>query len=55
MKVPGYADFREILARDDIDAGVLAVPDHRHASMAVRAPGAPVRASAEVDGGPGLA
>ena len=37
VRVPGYADFREILARDDIDAVVLAVPDHWHAPMAIRA------------------
>jgi len=37
VKVPGYADFREVLARDDVDAVVLAVPDHWHAPMAIRA------------------
>ncbi|MCE6991533.1 Gfo/Idh/MocA family protein [Dyadobacter sp. CY323] len=33
----GYADFRELLARKDIDAVVIASPDHWHAAMAVRA------------------
>jgi predicted dehydrogenase len=33
----GYGDFRELLARKDIDAVVIASPDHWHASMAVLA------------------
>ncbi|MCE7069834.1 Gfo/Idh/MocA family oxidoreductase [Dyadobacter sp. CY327] len=33
----GIEDFRELLARKDIDAVVIAAPDHWHASMAVRA------------------
>ncbi len=33
----GYEDFRELLARKDIDAVVIASPDHWHAAMAVRA------------------
>ncbi|CAG5004189.1 Inositol 2-dehydrogenase/D-chiro-inositol 3-dehydrogenase [Dyadobacter sp. CECT 9275] len=33
----GIADFRELLARKDIDAVVIASPDHWHAAMAVRA------------------
>lgn len=33
----GYNDFRELLARDDIDAVMLAVPDHWHAAIAVSA------------------
>ena len=33
----GYADFRELMARRDIDAVMLAVPDHWHALIAVDA------------------
>jgi len=29
-----YRDFREVLSRDDIDAVVIAAPDHWHATMA---------------------
>jgi predicted dehydrogenase len=32
-----YSDFRELLARDDIDAVVIVVPDHWHAIMTVMA------------------
>jgi predicted dehydrogenase len=32
-----YNDFRELLARKDIDAVVIATPDHLHAAVAVRA------------------
>ncbi len=33
----GYTDFRELIARKDIDAVMLAVPDHWHAVIAVEA------------------
>jgi len=36
-KVPAYADFREVLARKDVDAVVLTVPDHWHVPMAILA------------------
>lgn len=35
--IPVYNDFRELLAIKDIDAVVIATPDHWHAAMAVRA------------------
>jgi len=35
--VTAYADFRDLLARPDIDAIVMAVPDHWHATMAIMA------------------
>lgn len=39
-----YGDYRELLARDDIDAVVLSLPDHQHAEIAVAA----VRAGKDV-------
>ena len=39
-----YADFREILARDDVDALVVATPDHWHVPIALAA----VRAGKDV-------
>ena len=35
----GYKDYRELLARDDIDAVMIAVPDHWHAIIATEAAG----------------
>ncbi|MBN2451761.1 MAG: Gfo/Idh/MocA family oxidoreductase [Lentisphaeria bacterium] len=35
--VTGYNDFRDVMARDDIDAAVIAVPDHSHALIALAA------------------
>lgn len=32
-----YSDFRELLARDDIDAVLIATPDHWHAYIAIAA------------------
>ena len=33
----GYVDYEEILARDDIDAVLIATPDHHHAPMMIDA------------------
>ena len=35
--IPVYNDFRELLLRKDIDAVIIATPDHWHAAAAVRA------------------
>ncbi|MCY2996397.1 MAG: Gfo/Idh/MocA family oxidoreductase [Planctomycetota bacterium] len=35
--VDGYRDFRELLARDDLDAVCISTPDHWHAPIAVAA------------------
>jgi predicted dehydrogenase len=34
---PGYNDFREVIARPDVDALVIAVPDHWHALISIAA------------------
>jgi hypothetical protein len=36
-KGKAYRDFREMLARDDIDAVVIATPDHQHVPIAIMA------------------
>lgn len=36
-EVASFADYKELLARKDIDAVVLSLPDHQHAEVALRA------------------
>jgi len=36
-KCPAYVDFRDVLARDDIDAVCIATPDHWHVPIAIAA------------------
>ena len=45
LKCPGYGDWRELLDKKDVDAIVIAAPDHWHALMTIAA----CRASSSAD------
>ena len=51
-RVDSYGDFRRVLEREDIDAVVIATPDHWHAIMTIDAWQRRVRGEAAFENGP---